>query len=102
MEITTPSLQNAVLLQGCTLQDIERMINRAVGERMKAFYESIREKPPVMIKRKEAAKILGVSLPTIDMYGKHGILHPKHLGGRVFYDEAEIEKFAQDNKRKCY
>lgn len=102
MEVTTPSPQNAVLLQGCTLQDIERMINKAVGERMKAFYESIREKPPVMIKRKDAAQRLGVSLPTIDMYGKHGILHPKHLGGRVYYDEAEIEKYRQDNKHKSY
>lgn len=101
MEVTTPSPQNAVLLQGCTLQDIERMINRAVGERMKAFYESIREKPPVLIKRKEAAQRLGISLPTIDAYAKVQILHAKHVGGRVYFDEAEIEKY-QQNKRKTF
>lgn len=89
---------NSVLIQGATLSDIERMVNRAVDARMKAFYESIKEKPPVMIKRKEAAKMLGVSLPTLDQYSKFGILHPKHLGGRVFYDEAEIEKYKQTKK----
>ena len=43
MTTTPPSPQNAVLLQACTLQDIERMINRAVGERMKAFFEGCRQ-----------------------------------------------------------
>lgn len=88
-------LVNSVLIQGATLSDIERMINRAVDARMKAFYDSIREKPPVYIKRHEAARLLAVSLPTLDAYGKHGILHPKHLGGRVFYDEAEIISFSK-------
>ena len=91
-------LVNSVLIQGATLADIERMINRAVDARMQAFYESIKEKPLVMIKRKEAAKMLGVSLPTLDQYGKFGILHPQHLGGRVYYDEAEIEKYKQTKK----
>ena len=94
------SIQNAVLLQNCTLQDIESMINRAVGERMEAFYENIREKPPILIKRKEAAFRLGVSLPTLDAYAKAHILTAKHIGGRVFFNEADIEKYQQNNKRK--
>ena len=86
---------NSVLIQGATLQDIERMINRAVDARMKEFYETIKDKPPVYLKRREVAKLLSISLPTLDAYGKHGILHPKHLGGRVYYDEAEIIKYKQ-------
>lgn len=91
-------LLNCVLIQGATLADIERMINRAVDARMKEFYDSIKEKPPVYVKRHDAARILSVSLPTLDAYVKHGILHPKHLGGRVYYDEAEIEKYKQTKK----
>ena len=101
-------LVNSVLIQGCTLEDIERMINRAVDARMKAFYDSIRDKPPKYVKRQEASRLLSVSLPTLDAYGRHGILHPKHFGGRVYYDEAEIIKYQQtqnndygkDNTRK--
>lgn len=86
---------NSVLIQVATLEDIERMVTRAVDARIKAFYESIKVKPPVMVRRKDAAKMLGVSLPTLDLYGKVGILHPKHLGGRVYYIEDEILKFKQ-------
>jgi len=95
----TEALQNAVLIQGATLADVERMIDKSIKARMEAFYESIRTKPEVLIKRKEAASILGVSLPTIDKYGQYGILHPKHFGGRVFYTQSEIEKYKQNNKR---
>lgn len=84
-------LVNSVLIQGATLADIEKMINRAVDARMQAFYDSIRKKPPVLIPRKKAASdYLRCSLPTLDAYGKFGILHPKRVGGRVFYEEEEL------------
>jgi excisionase family DNA binding protein len=102
MNTNNPSPQNAVLLQGCTLADIERMINKAVGERMKAFYESIIERPPVLIKRKVAAERLGISLPTLDAYAKAGFLQARHLGGRVYFDEADVEKYAQNQKPRTY
>lgn len=89
---------NAVLVQGATLADIEAMVNRAIDARMKAFYDSIRQKPPVLIPRLKVAEMLGLSLPTIDKYGRFGILHPRHVGGRVFYEENEIEKFKKNNK----
>lgn len=91
----TTNIANSVLIQGCTLQDIERMINRAVDARMAAFYETIKEKPPVMVPRIEVAKRLGISLPTLDAYGKHNILHPRHLGGRIYYNETEIISFSK-------
>lgn len=91
--IDTQDITNCVLIQKATLADIEKMICRAVDARMVAFYERVREKPPVLVRRKEAAMMLGVSLPTLDQYGKFGILHPKHFGGRVFYEESEIIKY---------
>ena len=86
MEQTT----NSVLIQFASMSDIEAMITRAIDKRMAAFYDSIRQKPAVLVKRKDAALLLGVSLPTLDAYGKHGILHPKHVGGRVFYVEEDL------------
>ena len=86
-------IDNSVLVQGATLSDIESIIARTIDKRMMAFYDTIREKPPVLIRRKDAARMIGVSLPTIDAYGRCGILHPKHLGGRVFYDERELQSY---------
>ena len=81
---------NAVLIQNATLSDIERMVDKAVERRMAEFYESIKDKPPVWVRRQDAAKLVGVSLPTLDAYSKAGILHPRHVGGRVFFDESEL------------
>lgn len=88
-------IQNAVLLTNCTLADIERLIDRAIAKRMKEFVDSLKNKPPVLIPRKEAAAMLSVSVVTLDKYGKVGILHPKHVGGKVFYSEEELEHYRQ-------
>lgn len=82
--------KNSVLVQYASLADIEAMVNRAVGKRIEAFYKSIQKKPDVLVKRKDAAAMIGVSLPTIDAYARCGILHTKRLGGRVFFSEEEI------------
>lgn len=84
------NLSNSVLIQGATLEDLEAMINRAVEKRLHKFYESIHPQSTRNIRRKEAATILGKSLPTIDSYSKIGLLHKKHIGGQVYFDEAEV------------
>ena len=90
---------NSVLIQGATLADIERMIDRAIVKRMEDFYKSIQPKPDPLVKRVDAARLLGVSLPTLDNYGKYGILHPRHVGGRIYYVQSEIDTYLY-NKTK--
>lgn len=98
MQTTTP-ITTSTLIQYASLQDVERMIDKAVQKRMDEFYERIRDKPPALIKRKVAAERLGVSLPTLDQYAKHGFLKITHLGGRVYFDEAEVEAYRQKNSK---
>ena len=93
------NIANSVLIQGATLADLERMIDRAVAKRMEDFYKSIQPKPDPLIKRVDAARLLGVSLPTLDNYGKYGILHPRHVGGRIYYVQSEIDTYLY-NKTK--
>ena len=93
------NIANSVLIQSATLADIERMIDRAVAKRMNDFYKSILPKPDPLIKRVDAAKHLGVSLPTLDNYAKYGILHPHHCGGRVYYAQSDIERFKYNHQK---
>ena len=94
----TTNIVNSVLIQSATLTDLERMIDRAIAKRMEDFYKSIQPKPDPLVKRVDAAKQLGVSLPTLDNYGKYGLLHPKHCGGRVYYPQSELDRFVNNNK----
>lgn len=93
------NITNSVLIQGATLEDIERMVDRAIAKRMEDFYKSIQPKPDPLVKRVDAARLLGVSLPTLDGYGKYGILHPRHVGGRVYYAQSEIDRFKFNGKK---
>lgn len=83
-------IRNSVLIQGATLADIETIVCRALDRRLDEFAKSIMHKEPVLVKRKEAASFLGISLPTLDAYGRCGLLHPRHIGGRVYYFEDEL------------
>ena len=95
----TTNIANSVLIQGCTLQDLERMIDRAVAKRMEDFYKSIQPRPDPLVRRVDASKQLGLSLVTLDKYGKFGILHPRHVGGRIYYAQSEIDAYLY-NKTK--
>lgn len=92
-------LSNSVLVQGASLADIERMVQRAIDARLDAFVKAIQPKPDPLVKRVDAAKMLGVSLPTLDKYGQFGILHPRRCGGRVYYAQSELEKYLYNNKK---
>ena len=90
---------NATLLNFMTPHDVEVLVARVIDERMKKFYEMIQPKNDPLIKRATAASILGVSLPTIDKYAKHGLLHVRHVGGRCYFLESEIMSYKEVKKR---
>lgn len=95
----TTNIANSVLIQGATLADLERMIDRAIAKRMEDFYKSIQPKPDPLVKRVDAARLLGVSMPTLDNYGKYGILHPRHVGGRIYYAQSELDTYLYNHKK---
>ena len=44
--------------------------------------------------RCEAAKLLGVCLPSLDALVRRGELHPVRIGARVMFSPAELLRFA--------
>ena len=95
----TTELNNSMLINGITPDGLRKLIQNAVRSELNAFVEAIKPKPDPLIKRHEAAKMLGVSLPTIDKYAKYGILSPRHCGGRVYFAESDVQKFLFNNKK---
>ena len=49
-------------------------------------------RPPEYVTRKEAAKILKVSLVTISDWNKKRILNPYRLGNLIRYKRSELDK----------
>lgn len=90
---------NATLINFMSPHDVEVLVARVIDERMKKFYEMCQPKADKLISRIESSKILGLSLPTIDKYTKHGLLHVRHIGGRCYFLESEIMSYKEVKKR---
>lgn len=79
-------------------EDLKKVVNGMVNDertRIQNAIETNREKPTVT--RKEAARLLGVALPTLWKWAKSGYLIPVKIGTKVLYRYSDIEKMLTIN-----
>lgn len=57
-----------------------------------------KDKKSGYLTRQGVAKLLGVSVPTIDRYIRDGIIPFKKLKGRVLFNEMQVRRFLFDDK----
>lgn len=96
---------NALIVQSCTMNDIEKAIEKVTSrlldeklEIMRATLQSVDETPQNGIyKRKDAARKLGISLVTLDAWTKAGLINCRHVGCRVYYTPKDIEDALKKN-----
>ena len=62
--------------------------------------EQIAPENKKLITRRETAKILGVTLPTVIDWEKKGIITGYRIGNRIRYKEAEILEAVTNNKTR--
>lgn len=60
----------------------------AIAERVTARLKSL----PDYLGREEMARYLGVSVPTIDRWCKHGVIPVIKIGGRVKFDPVQVRE----------
>jgi excisionase family DNA binding protein len=85
---------NALLIQPVTVDELKQIIASTVRQEIDAT--PLREPVPVeqkaLLTRDEAAKLLGVSLVTIDKWSNEGTLQKFRIGGRIRFKTAELHK----------
>jgi len=67
---------------------ITAAINKTIDSRLKEINQA-----PIKLSRSEAAKMLRISLVTIDKYEREGVLKSQRFGRRVLYDLKDINNF---------
>lgn len=80
--------------------DLEEVISERIKQDLqdafKSFAPSSNESP--LLTREEAAKILDISLPTLNQWEKDGIIpKPKRLGKRVYFHRKTFFDFLEDS-----
>lgn len=87
---------NALLIQGCTMNDIEKAISRVFDEKFNSLSSAspVVDKPDkdALYKRKEAADILGVSTVTLDTWAKAGFIKSYKISTRIYYTKKSIDE----------
>lgn len=82
-----------IFLSPITKEDLKSFISEAVKAEVQKLNTSQKVSEDLdLISRKEAAKILGISLPTLNQWSKEGIILSYRIKSRVRYKKHEIEK----------
>lgn len=67
--------------------DLVKFVNSIKNEKPEAKEE---KQPERLLTRKETAKMLNITLPTLHKYDKDGLIKSSRIGRRVLYRESEI------------
>ncbi len=85
--------QNITQLHNITPEELKQSIISEIRLELKEMSKKFQPvRPPEYVTRKEAAKILKVSLVTISDWNKKGILNPYRLGNLIRYKRSELDK----------
>lgn len=76
-----------------TPEELKSIIKLAIKDYLS---ESITNQMDDLLTRKEAAKILRISLPTLNYWTKKGIIKAKRINSRVRYSESDVKAALQN------
>ena len=80
-----------ILLNGINLSDIKKVLREVLEEKSNDFTKPVISEDQKYLSRKEVAKLLKISLTTLNDWSKQGIVQAYRIGNRVLYKKKEIE-----------
>jgi excisionase family DNA binding protein len=87
-----------ILIQSINGQELEAIISNAVAAAMEKYQKSIPDRPPIqsvdkLLSKKEAARYLGISLPTLSKYINDGYVKAHTVAGtRMRFKLSDLDK----------
>ena len=89
-------MQNSIILQNVSLSDIEALLSKVIDEKIKSINPEQKNTVSKLLTRQETARLLKISLPTLDDWAKTGLIRAKRIGTRTRYAYADIEAALKD------
>ena len=78
-----------VLLHTFELSDIKKVVEEVLERKLKSFIPQEKEKL-TLLSRKDTAKLLCISLPTLHDWTKNGTIKAHRIGNRILYKLEEV------------
>src|ERR1035437_5701589 len=79
-----------LILSSLSLDEFKTVISEAVKCELGKFPSYKPDPPTEFISRKQAASILGISLPTLGLWSKTGIIPSYRIASRVRYKKQDV------------
>jgi excisionase family DNA binding protein len=93
-------MTNEILLNGISFEQLENSIKTIVSETVQnavaGLTTAAKDETPELITRKETAELLGVTLPTLHVWTKNGVIPAKRIGTRVRYEKRAVMDALKD------
>lgn len=93
-------MQTEILLNGISFEQLENSIKTIVSETVQnavaGLTTAAKDETPELITRKETAELLGVTLPTLHVWTKNGVIPAKRIGTRVRYEKRAVMDALKD------
>lgn len=80
---------NATLIENLTAEQLSENFRAIVREELSALQP--KEAIPTYLSREEVCKSLKISLPTLNVYTKKGIIRGSKVGTRVLYLASDVQ-----------
>jgi excisionase family DNA binding protein len=80
-----------IYLEGITLHDLNETLLKGVDEKLANLIRKSEVEEQEYLTRKELAKKLSISLPTLHDWVKKNILRAYRIGNRVYFKKSEID-----------
>lgn len=81
-----------IILDGLTPQEFQEMLTNSLEQVIKPLISVKDSRSTELLTRKEAAKLLRISLPTLADWTKQGLIHAIPMRRRIFYSLPDIQK----------
>lgn len=80
-----------LFLSGLTPQEFQEMLINSLEQVIKPLVSAKESRSTELLTRKEAARLLRISLPTLADWTQQGIIHAIRMGRRVFHLVSDIQ-----------
>lgn len=92
-----------IYLQQISEADLRQLFEEIIDDRLQKFnFRPGPERSSGYLSRLEVSNLLKISLPTLNMWTKQGILQSYRIGNRVLYRKEEVESSLITSKNLKY
>ena len=84
-------METNIILHSTPKSELKNLIAETLKEQLSTFFEKYKEPDTRLKTRKEVAEMLNITLPTLHIWTKEGVIPAVRIGASIRYRMSDIE-----------